>query len=218
MTDPSDIHIGLRLLRDDGGEPAVSNVTLIHNPTYVWPNNYILDQDKYGFLSAAGPEYIMTDASDPDDHSVLVSAGPFDLGPDEEQFVAFAIMGGADLYALLQNADAAQLTHEQGKQDVGDEVHALPTGTRLMLCAPNPFARATVIRFDLAKSSDVDLGVYDVSGRLLRTLARGHHEAMRYAVSWNGREESGRNVTAGVYFLRLTAGERQQTTRMLRIR
>ncbi|MHB8080445.1 MAG: FlgD immunoglobulin-like domain containing protein [Candidatus Krumholzibacteriia bacterium] len=83
---------------------------------------------------------------------------------------------------------------------------------------PNPFNPATTIRFDLPAAGRVRLSVYDVAGRLVRTLvdnslAEGPHEAV-----WDGRDASGRGVGAGSYFARLLAGGRRETVRMSLVR
>jgi hypothetical protein len=217
ITDPSDIHVGATMLEGGAAGAPLSNLTLIHNPTYVWPNVYVLDSDKYGFLAVTGPSYSVPDAPDPDDYSLLVSAGPFDLDPDEECTLAFAILGGESLDELEQHADVAQLVYVSDFADVA-EGDRLPVETRLMPCAPNPFAAQTLVRFSLAKAADVHLGIYDVNGRLVRCMAKGEHPAMHFALSWDGRDETGNRAPAGVYFLRLAAGEQRHCRRLIRVR
>lgn len=78
---------------------------------------------------------------------------------------------------------------------------------RLDQNVPNPFNPATEIRFELASPGEVALRVYDVSGRLVRTLATGAHPAGEHVVRWDGRDDGGAPVSTGVYFYRLeTAG------------
>lgn len=59
---------------------------------------------------------------------------------------------------------------------------------------------------DPAKTGMVRLRIYDVAGRLVRTLADGAHPAGRHEVVWNGTDHAGRRVAAGVYFARLDSG------------
>jgi flagellar hook assembly protein FlgD len=63
----------------------------------------------------------------------------------------------------------------------------------------------------------VDLSVYDVCGRLVRTLERGSMSAGTGEVVWDGTDRNGRRVGAGVYFCRLRAEGRTLTKRMTRI-
>jgi len=103
-----------------------------------------------------------------------------------------------------------------------DPVSSVPapmSGPRLHDAAPNPFNPQTTISFDLPKQTAVSLRVFDVSGRLVRVLlggeivAGGHREA-----TWNGRDVSGRQVAAGVYFYRLDADGYSETKSMALIK
>jgi hypothetical protein len=72
---------------------------------------------------------------------------------------------------------------------------------------PNPFSGATVIPFSLPHDGPVELTVYDVGGRLVRTLASGHSAAGERAVTWDARDTRGARVAPGVYYVRLKAAQ-----------
>ena len=72
-----------------------------------------------------------------------------------------------------------------------------------LAAAPNPFLGGSSIGFTLARADAVELGVYDLSGRVVRVLQRGRLTAGVHHVEWNGRDEHGSRVPAGVYFVRL---------------
>lgn len=78
--------------------------------------------------------------------------------------------------------------------------------TALNPAAPNPFNPVTKVSFSLAQRSAVSLTVYDVMGRMVRTLVNDTRDAGRYDVVWNGHNESGHEVASGVYFARMEAG------------
>jgi len=80
---------------------------------------------------------------------------------------------------------------------------------------PNPFNPSTVIRYDLASPSRVELQIYDLAGHLVQTLRSGDEPAGRHEVSWQGRDASGRSLATGVYFYRLRAGNEVETRRMV---
>ena len=80
---------------------------------------------------------------------------------------------------------------------------------------PNPFNPATTISYELETAGSVDLQVFDLAGRLVKTLFRGSEGAGRHERVWMGRDQQGRHVAAGVYFYRLQAGEEVETRRML---
>jgi hypothetical protein len=83
---------------------------------------------------------------------------------------------------------------------------------------PNPFAESTEIRFSLAESREVTLTIYDVSGRLVRTLVQENRPAGAHAVRWDGRSSQGEQVPAGVYFMRLEAGSLSHTEKIVALR
>jgi hypothetical protein len=70
---------------------------------------------------------------------------------------------------------------------------------------PNPFNPVTNIAFSVAVPGLVELRIYDVSGRPVRTLVRGWREAQHYDVAWDGRNDFGIAVASGVYFYTLQA-------------
>jgi hypothetical protein len=85
--------------------------------------------------------------------------------------------------------------------------------------APNPFRNSTQIRYDLPSPAPVTLRVYNVAGRLVRELAHSASQpAGRYELIWDGRDAGGERVGAGIYFIRLKAGERSETRRVVYLR
>jgi hypothetical protein len=79
--------------------------------------------------------------------------------------------------------------------------------TELRGNAPNPFNPATEIRFALRETGPVDLAIYDLNGRLVRTLSNGARlPAGDHAVAWDGRSDSGKELPSGLYLVRFEAG------------
>ena len=81
--------------------------------------------------------------------------------------------------------------------------------------APNPFSVGTRIRYSLAAEGDVELTVYDVTGRSVRQLARGRQTAGDHTALWDGRNATGQRVPAGVYLYRLRAAARTESGRVI---
>jgi hypothetical protein len=83
-----------------------------------------------------------------------------------------------------------------------------PRGYSLGQNYPNPFNPGTRIEFLLPEESTVDLTVYDILGRKVRTLVQGNYPAstgIPYHVMWDATDQSGRHVASGVYIYRLSA-------------
>jgi hypothetical protein len=80
---------------------------------------------------------------------------------------------------------------------------------------PNPFNPSTVVSFDLASRGRVRIGVYDILGRRVATIADRVFAAGRHRLAWDGRDDGGRPLASGVYFCRLDTGERRETKKMV---
>jgi hypothetical protein len=79
---------------------------------------------------------------------------------------------------------------------------------RLDAAAPNPSrGTAVAIRFGLARADQVDLRVFDVTGRVVKTLARGSFGAGPHQMTWDGTNDSGARTQPGIYFYRLVTEE-----------
>lgn len=82
---------------------------------------------------------------------------------------------------------------------------------------PNPSRGETSLAYTLPREALVTLALYDAQGRLVRTLAHGARPAGAHALAWDGRDESGRAVPAGLYFARLSCDGRTLSRRLLRL-
>jgi hypothetical protein len=101
-----------------------------------------------------------------------------------------------------------------------DYVGTIPPGKfvyELRQNYPNPFNPVTRIEYSIRAQSQVTLRIYNVAGQLVRTLVNEEQSprAEGYSVRWSGRNDSGRPVSSGVYFYKLTAGSFTQTRKMV---
>jgi hypothetical protein len=95
---------------------------------------------------------------------------------------------------------------------------ALPTAYEIDQNYPNPFNPTTTIRYDLPEESNVKLTVFDIRGQQVLTLQDNVKPPGNYEVKWNGMDQSGKQVSTGVYFCRLQAGTFSQTIKMVYLR
>lgn len=126
--------------------------------------------------------------------------------------VTVSYMGDANGSGGISNPVSLTVSHSPAAVGFNQSVFGLGN-------YPNPFNPRTVIAFDLPEVTRVDLRVYDLGGRLVRTLfahqmiAPGHHD-----VDWDGRDEKGEEMSAGVYMYRLEAGDYVEARRMVLVK
>jgi hypothetical protein len=77
---------------------------------------------------------------------------------------------------------------------------------RLMAAQPNPFNPATTVPFELEGRGRVYIQIFDVNGRLTRTLLNEVRSPGKQQVTWDGRNDSGETVSSGVYFIKMRTG------------
>jgi hypothetical protein len=102
-----------------------------------------------------------------------------------------------------------------GTIDVPFTPKAAVVVTGLSQNAPNPFNPLTRIKFTVAVSGEVSLRIYDIAGRVLRTVVDGWRDAGEYSEVWDGRADDGSVLPSGVYFYSLKTGEVVATHKMV---
>jgi hypothetical protein len=83
---------------------------------------------------------------------------------------------------------------------------------------PNPFTATTRIAFDLPEATWVRLVIFSAAGRRVATLADGVVSEGSHVVPWDGRDSSGLRLPSGIYFVRLEAGGRTETRKLILVR
>jgi hypothetical protein len=121
----------------------------------------------------------------------------------------------ADTSAAASGADPAGEPPAVSRVETGG---ALPRETRLAPNHPNPFNGGTRIGFSLSERSEVRITVLDAFGRTVNELVRAEKAPGVYAVEWDAADEAGRPVVSGLYLVRMTAGGRTETRKMLLVR
>jgi hypothetical protein len=90
--------------------------------------------------------------------------------------------------------------------------------TLRLVASPNPAAGAMMFALELPRAADTRVEVFDLAGRRVAELRRGPLAAGRHTLAWNGRDERGALVPAGVYLARAASGETPVVTRFVRVR
>jgi len=146
-------------------------------------------------------------APDPGDSASVVSAIVDVLSPE----VSWIADGGTPFIAWQYPCDAGAVAE--------GETHLSGPIDYLYPARPNPNRGTATIRFQLAQPGEVTLRVFDLTGRCVRTLAEGALPAGEQTRVWDGADNRGGRLSAGVYWVRLVVGDRYTSKmRMLRLR
>jgi hypothetical protein len=146
----------------------------------------------------------------------LVSAQPLNSG-DSVFNIQFEMAEGASRFEL----DSVKLTKVKLNNGlVKARLETLPHELTLLQNYPNPFNPETWIPYRLNQNSDVKIRIYNVNGRLVRTLYMGKQSPGNYVIKekaayWDGRNNSGEKVTSGVYFYQLLASNNSIVRKMV---
>ncbi|MCP4291027.1 MAG: S8 family serine peptidase [bacterium] len=202
-------YFGIALI---GPEGTAENLSLINNETYVYPNSAIGDGFKLRFLKA-----ILSTPSTPtaEDWSAITSSQVNLSANGGTAVTTYALVYGETLAQLQDNVDAANSAYNP-LSPISDNTPIKIF--RLAQNHPNPFNPSTNIKFSVAGEGHVELGIYDLSGRLVRTLVSETRAAGEHSVSWDGRDASGGNVPSGMYFYKYASGGETTSRKMTLIK
>lgn len=89
---------------------------------------------------------------------------------------------------------------------------------RLLGNSPNPFNQNTTIRYLLSNTEKVTLKIYDISGKLIKTLVEDYRGTGEHSITWYGRDNNGNQVPSGIYFARLSVGDFAESKKMIFIK
>ena len=210
----STVDFGNTLYTLNGGCPVVRNYdTIDANGTAIRTHRY-----RDPVSAALGGGAIVMNRNDAGGYNTIQQTHPwFDIadnadGPTTQPELTF-------LEQILAATLPAPCQHSPNPATgTGEDpnVDALPRQTVLHQNVPNPFNPMTEIRFDLAQTGRVQLRIYDVAGRLVRTLVDKDMSVGRnHTVVWNGLDDQNNKVASGVYFYRLDAVDKLLTRKMV---
>lgn len=109
----------------------------------------------------------------------------------------------------IEGSSLTSVVEQQGEQ---------PTNFSLSQNYPNPFNPETTIEYQLPRAGQVKVVIYNVAGKLVRTLIDAQHAAGKFQTHWDGKDELGNQVASGVYLYQLQAGNFQAAQRMILMR
>lgn len=204
--------------------------------TNALPSAPILSEPADGAtVSSATPTLAVTNASDPDgdaltygfvvyadEHqtSVVTSVSGVAEGSGTTSWVVDSALSDGTYYWRSYADDGTERGPMMEAGSFTVEATGLDGASRLALrpASPNPFSTEARLSFEMPERGNVSLAVYSVDGRLVKTLVRGVEGPGRVEVLWDGRDEDGRRVGSGLYFVKLTSGGEVRRGRLVVLR
>jgi hypothetical protein len=182
--------------------------------------NELVRVDKGSLLRKGSDTFLGTMGAESGRVYVDVAALGVERAFDESGEIARVIVRPRDDQPVTVKLVEADLRDVNNESDVVEESGSgdtfVPTVSALHQNHPNPFNPTTTLTYDVATPGAVSVRIYDVSGKLVRTLVDEFKTTGRYELSWDGRNNNGTTVTTGVYFYRMTApGFASHTRKML---
>ncbi len=171
--------------------------------------------DTLDFIGSGGAlETLGSIGNDWLEYTYALSGEPGDTVNVRFLFVSDSADAAEGVY--IDDVEVSSLIESSGT-DVSDDTE-LPSLIQLHQNSPNPFTPSTTIRFALSVPLRVNLSIYGIQGRLIRTLVDDVRSPGDHIVEWDGRDAAGADVAAGVYLYRLSTGELEETRKMILVR
>jgi hypothetical protein len=126
------------------------------------------------------------------------------------------VASGQVVMVGVPDIDSGRIDFHQLDNPVVEIGDGLPSKYDLIQNYPNPFNPATVIRYDLSKTENVRIDVLNSVGQHVKTLFDGNVNAGMHDVTWNGTDDSGGGVSAGLFFARLSVGDYNEVIKMIK--
>jgi hypothetical protein len=99
-----------------------------------------------------------------------------------------------------------------------DQVVVRTERSELMNIYPNPFNPESTIMFSIQNVGNVIINVYNLRGQRVKALVNGYKQDGEHSIVWNGRDDNGRELGSGIYFIRMVAGEDVSVRRVVLLR
>ncbi len=136
-----------------------------------------------------------------------------------DEIVAIQSAGSPDCQNWATRVDIPEfVTARDTLCPAATAIEPLTAPVHLLQSNPNPFSTSTHVGFNLPRSAQVRLHIFDASGALMTTLADGPLAAGPHQIAWDGRNDAGRLMASGVYVCQLCAEGRTETRAMLLLR
>lgn len=124
---------------------------------------------------------------------------------------------GDTITIAVSDIQRIEFTNITGVEDY-QELQQIIESFKLMQNYPNPFNPSTTIEYQIPKTSNIILSIFDVSGKLIKEILNETQAEGAYKVTWDGTNQSNTNVASGIYIYTIKCGEQLLSKRMILIR
>ncbi len=183
-----------------------------------WQNGHEIDNDatdSIKYLYMISTDFVTWE--NPNDVRMLLNSGSYpDMEPGDEYDYTLAVVLGETLEELQENVDSVRAAFQQGFDPLGVEERETTVPVEhpdLHLASSNITDGFVGLRYSLPYSCNINLAVFDATGRRIETLYQGHAKSGSNNITWDATQ-----IPAGVYFVRLQAGNQSCTERVLIVR
>lgn len=83
---------------------------------------------------------------------------------------------------------------------------------------PNPFSSSTVIEYSNPNNEEVEITIFDITGRTIKTFKENSMQFDPGKITWDGTNENGSSIDTGIYFCQLSAGKYRETIKLILLR
>ncbi|MCX5737445.1 MAG: T9SS type A sorting domain-containing protein, partial [Proteobacteria bacterium] len=164
----------------------------------------------YAYVASYGSGLQVIDITNPEEPQVVG-------GVDTPDYSMDVVVSGTLTY-VADNSSGLQVLPTQCGSSSGVGEDRLLASSMLLRAAPNPSSHLTTIHLSIRDGGLIQASAYDLSGRLVRRLAEGFFDAGVHDVTWDGCNEDGRAVAAGIYQVRVATTEGTRTARVVILR
>ena len=182
-------------------------------PTHI---SFVLDDESADILAFLEQEEDNENATETADYVTLHMVDLYDFSPGDTANFATLLLAAETLDDLDIHAEQAMQRLFDLTMIVGvDGDITFPNQYALHQNYPNPFNLVTTLMYDLPENGLVNIAIYDMLGREVKTLINQTQDAGYKSVIWDATNDNDRPVSAGIYLYQIQDGEYKQTKKMV---
>lgn len=167
-------------------------------------------EGNYAYIARWDAGLKIIDINDPENP---VNAGYYDTSGE-----ARGVYVDSNYVYIADGYDGLYIIQNDLLLSTSEEERVIPSMFYLSQNFPNPFNPATTLKYDLPEASHVTLTIYDITGRTVKILVNSHQEAGYKSIRWDGTNDRGEPVSAGMYLYRIRAGQYVETKKMVMLK